>query len=38
MTLTWAPTSSDVDELATRSREIIAIDRSDYASDGEGVR
>lgn len=38
MTLTWPPTAGDADELGTRTREVIAIDTSDYASDGGDIR
>ncbi|MDH6195547.1 hypothetical protein M2272_002187 [Mycobacterium frederiksbergense] len=38
MTLTWPPTAGDADELGTRTGEVIAIDRSDYTTDGEGTR
>ena len=38
MTLTWAPTSGDVDELSSRSMELIAMDRFCYTGDSEGIR
>ncbi len=38
MTLPWPPTTDGVDELGTRTGKVIAIDRSDYASVGEGIR
>ncbi|MET4432968.1 hypothetical protein ABIA65_006297 [Mycolicibacterium sp. 624] len=38
MTLTWAAPSGDVDELASRSVELIAMDMFCYTGDSEGMR